>query len=166
MTDATTHRSAEEEPPYDPARGDLTIRRTPFSLDMGFKALNDRPCGMRAPFRADLMGDPAHGGLADGVVIALLDQTCGMAVSLTASADAEQRGLRFRGMATLDFHLDHIRAARPGAAVTAEAECLSLVDDIAVVRAFAYDTDRADLIAAVECAFMVANTPLTPTAAS
>src|SRR5579864_5273338 len=134
-----------DEPMSDAVRGDLASRGTPLSLALGFETLGDRPCAMRAPFRDDLVGDPADGGLAGGVIFALLDQTCGMAISLAlrARAEAEGRELRMGGMATLDFRLDHIRPPRPGRGVTAEAECLNLVGDVAVVRGWAYEDDKS-----------------------
>ncbi len=150
-----------QEPMSDIVRGDLAARGTALSLALGFETLTDKPATMRAPFRADLVGDPAEGGLAGGVIFALLDQTCGMAISmaLRGRAEAEGRELRMGGMATLDFRLDHIRAPRPGAAVTAEAECLSLAGDVAVVRGWAYDAARSDPIAAAQAAFMITNLP-------
>ena len=150
-----------QEPMSDIVRGDLAARGTALSLALGFETLTDRPATMRAPFRADLVGDPAEGGLAGGVIFALLDQTCGMAISLAlrGRAESEGRELRMGGMATLDFRLDHIRPPRPGAAVTAEAQCLNLASDVAVVRGWAYEDDRADPIAAAQAAFMITNLP-------
>jgi acyl-coenzyme A thioesterase PaaI-like protein len=151
-----------EEPMGDALRGDLASRGTALSLALGFETLADRPCAMRAPFRAELVGDPAGGALAGGVIFALLDQTCGMAIShaLRARAEAEGRELRPGGMATLDFRLDHIRPPRPGCAVTAEAECLRLTGDVAVVRGWAYEDGPDDPIAAAQAAFMLTSVPL------
>jgi uncharacterized protein (TIGR00369 family) len=145
----TDERRAPEEPMSDAAPSELAARGTALSLAMGFETLSDRACGMRAPFRSELAGDPAEGGLAGGVVFALLDQTCGMAIGIAL------RNLSMGGMATLDFRLDHIRPPRPGAAVIAEAECVSLTGDVAVVRGWAYDDDPADPIAAAQAAFMI-----------
>lgn len=146
----------------DAIQGDLAQRGTALSLALGFETLTDRPCAMRAPFRADLVGDPAHGALAGGVIFALLDQTCGMAIGLAlrARAEAEGRELRPGGMATLDFRLDHIRPPRAGRAVIGQAECLNLAGDVAVVRGWAYEDDPADPIAAAQAAFMLTNVPL------
>jgi acyl-coenzyme A thioesterase PaaI-like protein len=151
-----------EEPMSDALQGELASRGTALSLALGFETLTDRPCAMRAPFRDDLVGDPADGGLAGGVIFALLDQTCGMAIgqALRARAEAEGRALRPGGMATLDFRLDHIRPPRPGRAVIGEAECLKLAGDVAVVRGWAYEDDPADPIAAAQAAFMLTNVPL------
>jgi acyl-coenzyme A thioesterase PaaI-like protein len=150
-----------EEPMGDALRGDLATRGTALSLALGFEALEDRTCAMRAPFRPDLVGDPEGGALAGGVIFALLDQTCGMAISqaLRARADAEGRALRPGGMATLDFRLDHIRPPRPSADVIGEAECLRLTGDIAVVRGWAYEESADDPIAVAQAAFMLTNVP-------
>jgi uncharacterized protein (TIGR00369 family) len=166
MTDTarpTEEPRTSEEPMGDAQRGDLAQRGTALSLAMGFETLSERPCAMRAPFRAELVGDPAEGGLAGGVIFALLDQTCGMAISLAlrARAEAEGRQLAMGGMATLDFRLDHIRPPRAGAAVIAEAECLNLAGDVAIVRGWAYEVDASDPIAAAQAAFMLTNVPVT-----
>jgi len=152
---------APEDPVSDGAPSDLASRGTPLSLAMGFETLSDRACGMRAPFRAELVGDPAQGGLAGGVVFALLDQTCGMAIGIALRDRAEGEGRLpvMGGMATLDFRLDHIRPPRAGAAVIGEAECVSLTGDVAVVRGFAYDDDPSDPIAMAQAAFMIMSAP-------
>ena len=158
MSDET---QAPEEPMSDAAPSELASRGTALSTALGFETLTDRACAMRAPFRADLVGDPADGALAGGVIFALLDQTCGMAIGLAlrARSEAEGRAMMMGGMATLDFRLDHIRAPRPGAAVTGEAECLQVAGDVAVVRGWAYDDDPADPIAAAQAAFMITGAP-------
>ncbi|HLK26741.1 MAG TPA: PaaI family thioesterase [Caulobacteraceae bacterium] len=150
-----------DEPMSDAAPTELAARGTALSLALGFETLTDRACGMRAPFRADLVGDPTGGAIATGVIFALLDQTCGMAISqaLRNRAAAENRALGFGGMATLDFRLDHIRAPRPGAAVVGEAECLRITGDVAVVRGWAYEDDPDDPIAAAQAAFMITQAP-------
>jgi acyl-coenzyme A thioesterase PaaI-like protein len=164
MTDVRrpTEEPRSEEPMGDAQRGDLAQRGTALSLAMGFETLIEQGCVMRCPFREDLVGDPAVGALAGGVIFALLDQTCGMAISfaLRARAEAEGRQLAMGGMATLDFRLDHIRPPRPGAGVTAHAACLDLEGDVAIVRGFAYEDDAADPIAAAQAAFMLTNVPV------
>jgi acyl-coenzyme A thioesterase PaaI-like protein len=159
--EAADEPRATQEPMSDIVRGDLAARGTALSLALGFETLEGPPWAMRVPFRADLIGDPAEGAIAGGVIFALLDQTCGMAIShaLRGRAEAEGRELRPGGMATLDFRLDHIRPPRPGSAVIGEAECLNLSGDVAVVRGWAYEDDRSDPIAAAQAAFMITNLP-------
>jgi acyl-coenzyme A thioesterase PaaI-like protein len=150
-----------DEPMSAASPGDLASRGTAQSLALGFEGV-EGACAMRAPFRADLVFDPAQGGLAGGVIFTLLDQTCGMAISLAlrARAEAEGRALRPAGMATLDFRIDHIRPPKPGLAVTGEAASLSIAGDLAVVRAIAWDDDPADPIAAAQAAFMLTGPPV------
>ena len=71
----------------------LMARGTPQSLALGVDVGEGWGGGlMRAPFRADLVGDPALGGLADGVIYTLLDQACGAAIGVAVKARAEMQG--------------------------------------------------------------------------
>jgi acyl-coenzyme A thioesterase PaaI-like protein len=143
------------EPP-----GGLMTRGTPQSVALGVE-IGEGPGGgfMLAPFRADLVGDIALGGLADGVIYTLLDQACGYAVSATLKARAEMQGreLAMGAMATLDFRIDYVRPARPGMAVTAKAECVKIDGDLAFLRGAAFETDPDDPIALVQAAFMLSS---------
>jgi acyl-coenzyme A thioesterase PaaI-like protein len=149
-----------DEPMSAATPGDLASRGTAQSLALGFEGM-EGACAMRAPFRADLVGDPADGGLAGGVITTLLDQTCGMAVSLAMRArhPAGELLQRFGTMATLDFRIDFIRPAKPGRGVIGEAECYSIAGGVAFVRGVAYEDDRDDPIAAAQAAFMLTELP-------
>ena len=136
----------------------LMARGTPQSLALGVET-GEGPGGgsMRAPFRADLVVDPALGGLADGVIYTLLDQACGAAigVAVKARADMQGRELAMGAMATLDFRIDYVRPARAGEGVTAHAVCLKIDGEVAFVRGAAFETDPEDPIALVQAAFML-----------
>ena len=149
-----------DEPMSADAPADLAGRGTAQSLALGFETA-EGVCAMRAPFRADLVGDPAGGGLAGGVITTLLDQTCGMAVSVAQRArqPREANLNRFGTMATLDLRIDFVRPARAGHAVIAEAECYSIAGGVAFVRGLAFETGRADPIAAAQAAFMLTELP-------
>jgi acyl-coenzyme A thioesterase PaaI-like protein len=123
------------EPMSAAAPGDLASRGTAQSLALGFESV-EGACAMRAPFRADLVGDPDAGGLAGGVITTLLDQTCGMAVAFAMRAlnPDEEAPRRFGSMATLDFRIDF-------------------------VRGLAYEDDPGDPIAAAQAAFMLTELP-------
>jgi len=147
-----------DESPESP--GSLMARGTPQSLALGVTiGEGDGGGSMRAPFRADLVGDPALGGLADGVVYTLLDQACGAAVGVAVKARAEMQGreLAMGAMATLDFRIDYVRPARAGADVTARAECLKIDGEVAFIRGAAFETDPDDPIAIVQAAFMISS---------
>jgi acyl-coenzyme A thioesterase PaaI-like protein len=149
-----------DEPMSAQAPGDLASRGTAQSLALGFETAAGA-CALRAPFRADLVGDPALGGLAGGVITTLLDQTCGMAVSLAVRAlQGEAAGAgRFGTMATLDFRIDFVRAAKPGRDVIGEAHCYRVAGGVAFVRGLAFEDDAADPIAAAQAAFMLTDVP-------
>jgi uncharacterized protein (TIGR00369 family) len=102
---------------------------------------------LKAPYRADLVGDPDSGVLAGGVVTALLDHTCGMAVWAKMEA--------YTPIATLDLRIDYMRASTPGQDLFAEAECFRIGRSVAFVRAWAYDQDASDPVAAAQGSFML-----------
>jgi acyl-coenzyme A thioesterase PaaI-like protein len=149
-----------DEPMSAATPGDLASRGTAQSLALGFQSAQGA-CAMRAPFRGDLVGDPALGGLAGGVITTLLDQTCGMAVSLAVRArqgDGAGPG-RFGTMATLDFRIDFVRAAKAGRDVVGEAHCYQVAGGVAFVRGVAFEDHADDPIAAAQAAFMLTDLP-------
>lgn len=102
---------------------------------------------IRAPWRADLVGDPETKVLAGGLVTTLLDHAGGLAVWVALD--------RFEPIATLDLRVDYMRAARPGAGLIAEARCYRLTRSIAFVRAWAFENDPEDPVAAAQAAYML-----------
>lgn len=101
----------------------------------------------RAPYRPDLVGDPASGVIAGGVITALLDNVCGVAV--VAALD------KYTSTATLDLRIDYMRAAEPGRDIFAMAHCYKVTRTIAFVRALAYEHDPEDPVASASAAFML-----------
>jgi uncharacterized protein (TIGR00369 family) len=122
----------------------------PQAAALGFEFVSAAQArgSIRVPWRADLVGDPDGEVIAGGVVISLIDHTCGLAVASAAST------MPF-STATLDLRIDYLRAAKARAGVTAEAHCYKLTRSIAFVRAQAWDSDPADLIATAQAAFMI-----------
>lgn len=102
---------------------------------------------MTTPWREELVGDPETGVIASGVVTALIDHTCGLAIN---SAMGEAMPI-----ATLDLRIDYMRPAAPRTGVTAEAHAYRLTRTIGFVRAEAWDVDRGDLVATAQAAFML-----------
>lgn len=133
------------------------VETVPQASALGFQLVSvetDRGA-IRVPWRADLVGDPDTQVIAGGVVTALLDHCCGLAITY-GSMDRDNGPF---GTATLDLRIDYMRPARAQAAVTAEAHCYKRTRTIAFVRAQAYDTDPSDPIATAQAAFILKRAP-------
>ncbi len=130
------------------ALGERMAGQTPHSAALGLEFVSVEPgVGiLKVPYRADLVGDPRTGVLAGGVITALLDHACGLAVKAAA--------FDFSAMATLDLRIDYMRPARPRRDVLARAHCYKLTHTIAFVRAVAFEDDPDDPIAAAQGAFV------------
>jgi uncharacterized protein (TIGR00369 family) len=101
----------------------------------------------RLPYHPDLVGNPDTGVLHGGVITAMLDNTCGMAVAAKSGKMGQ--------IATLDLRIDYMKPATPGEDVHALAVCYKVTTNIAFVRGTAYHTDKADPIATCAAAFML-----------
>jgi uncharacterized protein (TIGR00369 family) len=101
----------------------------------------------RLPYAAHLVGDPDTGIVHGGVITAMLDQTCGIAVG---SALKE-----FIPFATLDLRIDYMKPAEPHCDIFIEAECLKVTHEIAFTRGIAYQDSREAPIALSTGAFML-----------
>jgi len=108
---------------------------------------------MSVPWREELVGDPETGVIASGVVTALIDHTCGLAIN---SAMATPQPI-----ATLDLRIDYLRAAEPRHELVGLAECYKLTNNVAFVRGSAWDRDRSDPFASMLATFMLVG-PLQP----
>ena len=87
---------------------------------------------MKVDWREDLVGDPETGVIASGIVTALIDHTCGLAVNSAAKTPMP--------IATLDLRIDHLRPAAPRLGVTVEAVCYRLTRSIGFVRDTCFET--------------------------
>jgi uncharacterized protein (TIGR00369 family) len=101
----------------------------------------------KAPYRADLVGDPQSGVIAGGVVTTFLDQLSGIA-AVAALAEPS-------AVATIDIRIDYMRSAVPGRDILAEAHCIRVSRSVAFVHATAYEDRPADPIAHAAAAFMI-----------
>ena len=102
---------------------------------------------MRVAWRPDLVGDPDTDVIASGVVTALIDHTCGLAINSAAEAPMP--------IATLDLRIDYLRAAGPRLGITAEAHGYKLTRSVGFVRAQAWDVESGDPVATAQAAFML-----------
>ena len=137
------------------------IDNTPYMKAIG--AVLDRVDAdgvtMRLPWRADLIGDAETRVIASGVVTALLDNGCGMAVW--------EKVNEFKPVATLDLRIDYMRPAKPELDLLVTAKCYKLTRTIGFVRAFAYEATPEDPVAAAQAAFILTGpAPVSPKASS
>jgi uncharacterized protein (TIGR00369 family) len=99
------------------------------------------------PYRPVFVGDTETGVLHGGVVTAMLDESCGMAVQLALDGT--------RAIATLDLRIDYQKPATPGLDIRAHAVCTRVTRSIAFVRATAYQDSEDDPVATATACFMV-----------
>src|ERR1700721_2940827 len=99
------------------------------------------------PYRPIFIGDIKTGVLHGGVVTAMLDESCGMAVQL--ALDGTQ------AIATLDLRIDYQRPATPGLDIKAHSICYRVTRSIAFVRSTAFQEDESDPVASATACFMI-----------
>jgi uncharacterized protein (TIGR00369 family) len=99
------------------------------------------------PYQSVFVGDLESGVIHGGVVTALLDESCGMAVQLALDGS--------RAIATLDLRIDYQKPAKPGLAIRAHAVCYRVTRSIAFVRATAYQESEDDPVATAAACFMI-----------
>lgn len=126
----------------------LIMETVPFARALGMEAIRVERgfATARLPWRADLVGDVRSGRLHGGVVTALLDSLCGVAVASALE--------NLTSIATLDLRIDYLRGSDPGKDLLAEARVVRLTRRIAFVEATAFHDDAADPIASATAAFM------------
>jgi len=117
------------------------------ALGFAFESAEGDRVRIRVPWRGDLVGDPDTGVIAGGLVTTLLDHVGGLAVWLKIGT--------YQPIATLDLRVDYMRAARPRADLLAEARCFKLTSSIAFVRAWAFEDDPKDPVAAAQAAYVL-----------
>jgi uncharacterized protein (TIGR00369 family) len=102
------------------------------------------------PFRSVFIGDTERGVLHGGVVTAMLDESCGMAVDLALDGT--------RAIAILDLRIDYQKPAVAGLDVRAHSICTRVARSIAFVHSTAYQVSEDDPVAtAAACLMICAN---------
>lgn len=117
------------------------------TLGMQVDGLTDGVAEMSMPYDTRLIGDPETGVIHGGAVSSLLDTCCGAAVI----SHPKNPG----GTATIDLRIDYMRAATPGQAIRARAECYHVTRNVAFVRATATDDDDTLPVATATGSFTV-----------
>src|SRR4051812_39486302 len=100
------------------------------------------------PYRPVFVGNSDTGVIHGGVVTAMLDESCGMAVQLALDGNS--------AIATLDLRIDYQKPATPGLDIKAHAVCLRVTRSIAFVRATAYQEEESEPVATATACFMIA----------
>src|ERR1700722_5132302 len=99
------------------------------------------------PYRPIFVGDIKTGILHGGVVTAMLDESCGMAVQLALDGT--------RAIATLDLRIDYQKPAAPGLDIKAHSICYRVTRSIAFVRSTAFQEAEGDPVATATACFMI-----------
>lgn len=130
------------------------------ALGIAFVELVDSEAVMQLPWDERFIGDPSTGALHGGVITVLMDSTCGAAAFMGLE--------RPDAIATLDLRIDYMKPSSRGLPVICRARCYKRTRSVAFVRAFAFQDDESDPIAAATGTFMIGThiPPNTPSMAS
>jgi len=135
---------------------DVLIEHVPHARALGL-TIQDAKRGeswLTVPYDKKLVGNAETGVIHGGVITAMLDNACGVAVQL---ALPERMSI-----ATLDLRIDYMKPATPGETLVGHAHCYKVTRNIAFVRGTAYHTDPSDPIATCVGTFMLAANRATP----
>jgi uncharacterized protein (TIGR00369 family) len=137
------------EAPQDNSPLGLLLAAVPHAGALGLHVVTIEPGKVtcRVPFAEHLIGNPDTRVIHGGVITALLDNSCGIAVG--------SRTLLQGQIATLDLRIDYMKSATPDQDIFAFAECFKVTKNIAFSRGVAYHTSLDDPIATCTAAFML-----------
>src|ERR1700692_3229835 len=135
--------------PFDQLTEAIKARRSVYGLISGLRL--DRADRGEAwsslPYRPMFVGDIKTGVLHGGVVTAMLDESCGMAVQLALDGT--------RAIATLDLRIDYQKPATPGLDIQAHSICYRVTRSVAFVRSTAFQEAEGDPVATATACFMI-----------
>jgi len=140
---------AKPPPPFDELAEAIKGRRSVYGESSGLQLDRAAPgeAWSSLPYRPVFVGDTTTGVLHGGVVTAMLDESCGMAVQLALDGT--------RAIATLDLRIDYQKPATPGLDIKAHSVCYRVTRSIAFVRSTAYQESEDDPVATATACFMV-----------
>jgi uncharacterized protein (TIGR00369 family) len=135
--------------PFDQLAAAIQDRRSVYGHISGLRLDRAAPgeAWSSLPYRPVFVGDTATGVLHGGVVTAMLDESCGMAVQLALDGTS--------AIATLDLRIDYQKPATPGLDIKAHSVCYRVTRSIAFVRATAYQESEDDPVATATACFMI-----------
>ncbi|MDE2364597.1 MAG: hotdog fold thioesterase [Hyphomicrobiales bacterium] len=123
-------------------------RRSVYGWISGLRLDRAEPgeCWSSLPYHPVFVGDSSTGVIHGGVVTAMLDESCGMAVQLARDGTS--------AIATLDLRIDYQKPATPGLDIKAHSVCYRTTRSIAFVRSTAYQDSEDDPVATATATFM------------
>jgi uncharacterized protein (TIGR00369 family) len=141
--------SINTTPPFDELAQAIASRRSVYGAISGLALDRAAPgeAWSSLPYRPVFVGDSETGVLHGGVVTAMLDESCGLAVQLALDGT--------RAIATLDLRIDYQKPATPGLDIKAHSICTRVTRSIAFVRATAYQESEDDPVATATACFMI-----------
>ena len=135
--------------PFDELAKALKSRRSIYGYISGLRldrvALGEAWSSL--PYRPVFVGYTETGVLHGGVVTAMLDESCGMAVQLALDGT--------RAIATLDLRIDYQKPATPGLDIKAHSFCYRVTRSIGFVRSTAYQESEDDPVATATACFVI-----------
>ena len=141
--------SSSKPLPFEKLAKAIEARRSVYGSISGLRLDRAAPgeAWSNLPYRPVFVGDTATGVLHGGVVTAMLDESCGMAVQLALDGT--------RAIATLDLRIDYQKPATPGLSIKAHSFCYRVTRSIAFVRSTAYQESEDDPVATATACFMI-----------
>ncbi|MGJ4887528.1 PaaI family thioesterase [Bradyrhizobium sp. HKCCYLR20261] len=141
--------SSAAPPAFDDLAEAIRHRRSVYGHISGLRMDRFAPgeAWSTLPYRPVFVGDSDTGVIHGGVVTAMLDESCGMAVQLALDGS--------RAIATLDLRIDYQKPATPGLDIKAHAVCYRVTRSIAFVRATAYQEEESAPVATATACFMI-----------
>lgn len=106
---------------------------------------------LACPFAPGFLMDADAGLVSSGPIISLVDAAAGAAVIA--------RTREWRGMATLDLHIDYLRPAQAGEALHARAQCHHVTRKVAFTRCDVHGGDPERPIATATASFFFTDEP-------